>query len=218
MTGSDSYLVYEKYDARPDGVVLSRFKGTSSDEDDAPTAMGVTLSDTVGDLVGRPVMAFLGEPLYAMMQNLGQTDNSFRIGRRHQPRAVARIHNRFPAGSYGLLGVGVNIEGSADSNGVPQLPKDATSVAVPSTPTRAGGRARSYLTWSAPPNTQRATAFSRPLPEPPSTPTPPTCWSGPTSEATRTGCSGPRATTRMRAPTQAPASPTCSTRAPTWPA
>ena len=130
VTGGDSYLVYEKYDARPDGVQLSRFKGTSSDDDDTPTAMGVTLSDTVGDLVGRPVMAFLGEPLYTMVQNLGQTDNGFVSVGGINPVLSQGFTTGSQTGSYGLLGIGVNIEGSDDSNGVAQLPKDATSVAV----------------------------------------------------------------------------------------
>ena len=130
VTGSDSYLVYEKYDARPDGVSLSRFGGTSSDDDDAPTAMGVTLSDTVGSLAGRPVMAILGEPLYTMVQNLDQTGNNFIATGGTNTVLSQGFTTGSQAAGYGLLGIGVNIEGSDDSNGVPQLPKDATSVAV----------------------------------------------------------------------------------------
>ena len=130
VTGGDSYLVYEKYDARPDGVSLSRFGGTSSDDDDAPTAMGVTLSDTVGSLAGRPMMAILGEPLYAMVQNLGQTGNNFIATGGTNTVLSQGFTTGSQAAGYGLLGIGVNIEGSDDSNGVPQLPKDATSVAV----------------------------------------------------------------------------------------
>ena len=130
VAGSSSYLVYEKYDTRPDGVTLSRFLGTDSDDEDSPTAAGVTLSDTVGDVAGRPLMAFLGEPLYATVQNLGQTDNSYAIA----DSTNAVLSQGFTTGSeaagYGLQGIGVNIEGSDDSNSVAQLPDDATSVTV----------------------------------------------------------------------------------------
>ena len=77
VAGSASYLVYKHYEVRPLHSILTRTWGTSSNVDDMPTADGVSLSDGVEDYAGRPLMAFLGEPLDAMVQNLGQTDNSY---------------------------------------------------------------------------------------------------------------------------------------------
>ena len=130
LAGDAGYLVYEKFDSRPDGVTLSRFIGTGSDEDDAPTAPGVSLADAVGDLDGRPLMAVHGEPLYAMVQNLGQADNGFvSVGGSNKVVSQA-FTTGSQEGGYGLLGIGVNIEGSQDSNSVAQMPDDATSVSV----------------------------------------------------------------------------------------
>ena len=45
----------------------------------SPAAAGVSITGTEGDVAGidTPYMAVLGEPLNAMVQNLGQTDNGF---------------------------------------------------------------------------------------------------------------------------------------------
>ena len=68
------------------GVVLSRYFGTTSTTEDSPTAAGVSLASPTGDAVlTRLLMAVFGEPLDAMVQNLGQTDNRLRLPRqRHQ--------------------------------------------------------------------------------------------------------------------------------------
>ena len=68
------------------GVVLSRYFGTSSTTEDSPSAAGVSLASPTGDVViTRLLMAVFGEPLDAMVQNLGQTDNRLRLPRqRHQ--------------------------------------------------------------------------------------------------------------------------------------
>ena len=130
VAGGGSYLMYEHYAKRPPGSILGRVFGTSSDDDDTPTAPGVSLSDAAGDFAIRPLMAFLGEPLYAMAQNLGQTDNSYvSVGGTNKVVTQAFMTGS-QAGGYGLLGIGVNIEGSDDTNSVAQLPDDATSVSV----------------------------------------------------------------------------------------
>ena len=131
VAGSSSYLVYEKHDTRPFGTILSRVFTTTSDDDDTPTAPGVSLSDAVDDLAGRPLMAFLGEPLVAMVQNLGQTDNSYvSVG----APGLQVLSQGFTTGSdafgYRLQGIGINIEGSDNVNGDAQLPGGPTSVSV----------------------------------------------------------------------------------------
>ena len=130
VAGGGSYLVYEHYQTRPPGIVLSRFHGTLSDDDDPPTAPGVTLSDAIGDLSGRPLMAFLGEPLHAMVQNLGQADNSFHAVGGFIPVLSQGVTTGPTPGGYRLQGIGVNIEGSDTVGGVAQVPDDAASVSV----------------------------------------------------------------------------------------
>ena len=77
-------------------------------------------------------MALLGEPLDAMVQNLGQTDNSYISPWRAATTQV--LSQGFTTGSnafgYRLQGIGVNIEGSDDSNGNAQVPSGPTSVSV----------------------------------------------------------------------------------------
>ena len=127
VAGDGSYLAYVDLASalRPPGAVTMRFHGTASDSDDPPTAPGATLFDAVGDWVGRPLMAFLGEPLNAMVQNLGQTDNSYVsvVGTK------SVLSQGFTTGSdgfgYRLQGIGVNIEGSDG-----RIPDDSTSVSV----------------------------------------------------------------------------------------
>ena len=126
VPGNAQYMVYEKYESRPVGPVLTRFFATSSNKDDPPTAPGVTLSDAIGDLDGRPLMAFLGEPLEAMVQNLGQTNSGYASVGGDNARVLSQ---GFTTGSdgfgYRLQGVGVNIEGSGG-----RIPDDASSVSV----------------------------------------------------------------------------------------
>ena len=125
-------------DPRVGGVVLMRMFGTSSTNEDEPKAAGVTIGDETDDLgigtvmdPGRLLMAIFGEPLEVMVQNLGQTDESYRsVGSSTTKVAV----QAFTAGSdefgYRLQGIGVNIEGSDDSNGDPQVPDGSASVLV----------------------------------------------------------------------------------------
>ena len=133
VAGSDSYLVYEKYDTRPHGTTLQRVHGTLvTAGDDPPTAPGVSLPRAVGDFAGKPLMAFIGEPLYAVVQNLGQTDNGYvSVGSFNNDRVVTQgFTTGSQEGGYGLLGIGVNIEGSVPLNSVAQIPEDATKVSV----------------------------------------------------------------------------------------
>ena len=75
----ETYNFYKNIpDPREGGVVLSRYFGTSSDAEDKPKATGVTIDDETGDFsLNAPFMAIFGEPLVAMVQNLGQTDNTY---------------------------------------------------------------------------------------------------------------------------------------------
>ena len=125
VAGSGSYFLYHRPDKRPPGVVLTRVFGTLSDDDDTPTAPGVSLSDAVGDFAVRPLMAFLGEPLVAMVQNLGQTNNGYvSVGGANKVLSQGFTTGSDPFG-YRLQGIGVNIEGSSSS-----VPDDSASVSV----------------------------------------------------------------------------------------
>ena len=117
-------------------AVLVRNKVPIADGEDAPGAAGFDLSE-LGDAAypDAPYVTVFGEPLDAMVQNLGQTDNSYATA----DAANAVLSQGFTTGShaagYELLGIGVNIEGSsskypdgptfvsvavhADSNGKP---------------------------------------------------------------------------------------------------
>ena len=107
-------------------AILERIAGAPSDGVDSPAAAGVSFTGGKGDIVIHdPLMALLGEPLDAMVQNLGQTDNSYRsVGGTNKV-----VSQGFTTGSdafgYRLQGIGVNIEGSSSS-----FPDDASSVAV----------------------------------------------------------------------------------------
>ena len=135
LKGSASY--YLGQDLRADDFVrvratVTRVYPTTSAGVDTPTG-GVTFSGSIGDGAygdGFPLMAVLGEPLNAMVSNLGQTDASHTTVDATTPvvsQGFAIGSDRF---DYRLQGVGVNIEGSDDSNGDPQLPDGPASVLV----------------------------------------------------------------------------------------
>ncbi|WP_423922425.1 choice-of-anchor R domain-containing protein [Candidatus Poriferisodalis sp.] len=99
------------------GGVLTRIFGTAADGYDAPTAPGVTLSlhgaIEVGSGGGNPLLAVLGVPLYAMVQNLGQTDDGYRGVGSATVKALTQGFTTGPdSDGYPLQGIGVNIEGS----------------------------------------------------------------------------------------------------------
>ena len=132
VAGSESYLVYQDYSQRrPPGTVLSRVFGPDFTDADPPTAPGVSLAAAVGDIAAIPLVAILGEPLYAMVQNLGQTDSTFVTAGGSLSSVVAQGFTTGPnAAGYELQGIGVNIEGSDNNSNIAQIPDDAASVSV----------------------------------------------------------------------------------------
>ena len=130
VAGSDSYVIFQDIKSvdRMGGVVLSRHACTTSTAADSPAAAGVTLDDTTGDFdcADIPLMAVLGEPLDAMVQNLGQTDNSYVSLGGASSKVASQGFTTGPfAGGYRFQGIGVNIEGSAG-----RIPDGPTSVSV----------------------------------------------------------------------------------------
>ena len=107
--------------------ILSRVSGAPSDGVDSPAAAGVSFTGGKGDVaLNDSHMALLGEPLVAMVQNLGQADNGFRtVGSTN----VKALSQGFTTGSdsfgYRVQGIGVNIEGSGSN-----YPDGPTSVSV----------------------------------------------------------------------------------------
>ena len=112
---------------------LFRWFATLSGSEDTPTAPGVTLRDgTLGEIaLGTPLMAVLGEPLHAMVQNLGQADSGYVSLGAEDRNVLAQAFTTGPS-SYRFKGIGINIEGSDDTNGNAQVPSgpDTVSVAV----------------------------------------------------------------------------------------
>ncbi len=113
-------------------AILSRVAGAASDGVDSPAAAGVSFTGGKGAVaITNPLMALLGEPLDAMVQNLGQTDNSYiSLGGSNSQVLSQGFTTGSNAFGYRLQGIGVNIEGSDDSNGNPQVPSGPTSVSV----------------------------------------------------------------------------------------
>ena len=107
-------------------AVLIRNLAPIADGEDAPGASGFDLSG-YGDAAypDAPYVTVFGEPLDAMVQNLGQTDNSYASA----TATNAVLSQGFTTGShaagYELLGIGVNIEGSSS-----KYPDGPTSVSV----------------------------------------------------------------------------------------
>ncbi len=108
-------------------AVLSRVAGNPSDGVDDPPAEGVSFTGAKGDVaLNDPLMALLGEPLEAMVQNLGQANKGYRTVGRATNKVVSQ---GFTTGNatfgYRLQGIGVNIEGSGSN-----YPDGPTSVSV----------------------------------------------------------------------------------------
>ena len=108
-------------------AVLERVAGADSDGVDNPAAAGVSFTGGKGDIaLDDPLMAVLGVPLDAMVQNLGRTDNGYVNLGFGSNKALSQ---GFTTGSdtfgYRLQGIGVNIEGSGSS-----FPDGPTSVSV----------------------------------------------------------------------------------------
>ena len=107
-------------------ATLFRVAGAGSDGVDSPAATGVSFTGGKGDVaLNDPYMAVLGEPLDAMVQNLGQTNNGYRS----VDGTNKVLSQEFTTGSnefgYRVQGIGVNIEGSGSN-----FPDNPTSVSV----------------------------------------------------------------------------------------
>ena len=111
---------------RRDGI-LERVAGLDSDGVDDPAAPGVSFTGGKGDVVlHNPLMAVLGEPLYALVQNLGQTNSGYRtVGSGTNKVLSQGFTTGSSADSYVLQGIGVNIKGSGNN-----FPDGPTSVSV----------------------------------------------------------------------------------------
>ena len=110
---------------RRDGI-LERVAGAASDGVDDPSAEGVSFTGGKGDVaIADPYMAILGEPLEAMVQNLGRANNSY-VSANATNKVVSQGFTTGPANfGYRLQGIGVNIEGSGSN-----FPDGPTSVSV----------------------------------------------------------------------------------------
>ena len=135
VAGDDTYdfvqIIVDDDDDETDrwSAVLFRTFGSQSTAEDTPTAPGVTLSTqpaTDVALPDAPAMAVLGEPLDAVVQNLGQTDNSYHsVGSASTKVASQGFTTGSDTFGYRLGGIGVNIEGSSSD-----FPEDRASVSV----------------------------------------------------------------------------------------
>ena len=107
-------------------AVLSRVAGNPSDGVDDPPAAGVNITGAKGDVaLNDPLMALLGEPLDAMVQNLGRSNNGYASADTTND-VLSQGFTTGPARfGYRLQGIGVNIEGSGSN-----YPDGPTSVSV----------------------------------------------------------------------------------------
>ncbi|WP_419553733.1 choice-of-anchor R domain-containing protein [Candidatus Poriferisodalis sp.] len=136
----NSYVLFQDISSfeRMGGTVVGRHACTTSTAVDIPAAAGVSIdgtTDATKFACDPPIMAVFGEPLAAMAQNLGQTDN----GHATAGGADTVLTQGFTTGccetddsesdaalyGYRLQGIGVNIEGSDG-----RLPDDPSSVSV----------------------------------------------------------------------------------------
>ena len=105
-------------------AILERVAAADSDGIDDPAAAGVSFTGGKGDIaLNDPLMAVLGVPLHAMVQNLGETYNGYRtVGGTNKV-----LSQGFTTGSnaYQLQGIGVNVEGSGGN-----VPDGPSSVSV----------------------------------------------------------------------------------------
>ena len=119
------YVDIQNFD-RMGAVVLSRYACTTSTVTDAPRVPGVRFGEDLEDFAcPTPIMAILGEPLYAMVQNLGQADNSYASATATNAVLSQGFTTGPNAAGYRLQGIGVNIEGSGSN-----FPDGPTSVSV----------------------------------------------------------------------------------------
>ena len=107
--------------------ILERVAGAPSDGVDSPAAAGVSFTGGKGDVaINDPYMALLGEPLDAMVQNLGRSNNGYvSLGGFNAKVASQGFTTGSDQFGYRLQGIGVNIEGSSN-----RIPAGPTSVSV----------------------------------------------------------------------------------------
>ena len=114
------------------GVVLTRmYAGEDAASPDRPNVGATVVEHGDIDFTGPPLLAIEGEPLYAMVSNVGQTDNGHvELG----AATAAVLSQAFTTGSggssYRFRGIGVNIEGSDDTNSNAQVPDGPASVSA----------------------------------------------------------------------------------------
>ena len=133
VTGSRKYVLDQPVGSdsgdektRRRDAVLSRVGGAASNDVDDPAAAGVRITGGIGDVaLDNPLMALLGDPLYAMVQNLGQTGNSYASATATNAVLSQGFTTGPNAAGYRLQGIGVNIEGSGSN-----FPDGPTSVSV----------------------------------------------------------------------------------------
>ena len=132
-TGGKAY-VFDQPVGKDDGdektrrrdAILFRVAGAAADGIDSPAAAGVSFTGGKGDIaLNDPYMAVLGEPLEAMVQNLGQTNNGY-VSADTTNDVLSQGFTTGPSiFGYRLQGIGVNIEGSGSN-----YPDGPTSVSV----------------------------------------------------------------------------------------
>ncbi len=131
--GTDWDFPYHLSDGTRISAVLTRTWSTPPGNTalDTPRAAGVSLSRHGEVDVNQPIATVLGEPLYAMVQNLGQTDNGYvEVGDTNKQVLSQRFETGSNTDGYLLRGIGVNIEGSDDANSVAQVPDNEQSVSA----------------------------------------------------------------------------------------
>ena len=106
--------------------ILSRASGAAAKGVDDPAAAGVSFTGGSGDVnLDHPFMALHGEPLDAMVRNLGQANNGY-VSADTTNDVLSQGFTPGPATyGYRLQGIGVNIEGSGSN-----FPDGPTSVSV----------------------------------------------------------------------------------------
>ncbi len=114
------------------GIVTSRMHCAFAvaNYTDAPSAPGVTFS-AHGDLAcDTPSMAVDGEPLVAMVSNLRRDNDSYATANSTNSVISQGFSTGPNAYGYRFQGIGVDVEGSDDSNSDPQIPDGPSSVSV----------------------------------------------------------------------------------------
>ena len=111
------------------GVILSRVFGNASVGFDTPSG-GATFSQAGDVALISPIMAIEGEALHPMVSNFGQIDDSYKTVDSTTPFVSQGFTTGSESFEYHLQGIGVNIEGSDDSNGNAQIPDGPSSVSV----------------------------------------------------------------------------------------